>query len=96
MPASMKVGPFTIHDSHPHPAESMTIGDIIAESSNIGAAMVAEQVGNVTLASFMEKFGFGQPTGSRVPGRGVGRAAARRKLGRGDPRDGLLRRRASR
>ena len=27
---------FTIHDSHEHPVESMTIGDIIAESSNIG------------------------------------------------------------
>ena len=27
---------FTIHDSHVHPVETMTLGDIIAQSSNIG------------------------------------------------------------
>ena len=32
----MRVGGFTIHDSHAHPVETMTLGDIIAESSNIG------------------------------------------------------------
>ena len=37
VPARCRSGPFTIHDSHVHPVESMTIGDIIAESSNIGA-----------------------------------------------------------
>jgi cell division protein FtsI (penicillin-binding protein 3) len=72
VPASMKVGPFTIHDSHVHPVESMTIGDIITESSNIGAALVAEQVGSVTLGSFMERFGYGRPTGVGFPGEASG------------------------
>jgi cell division protein FtsI (penicillin-binding protein 3) len=68
VPAQMQVGPFTIHDSHEHPVESMTIGDIIAESSNIGAAMVAEQVGSTQLADYMERFGYGETTGTGFPG----------------------------
>lgn len=72
VPASMEVGPFTIRDSHVHPVESMTIGDIITESSNIGAALIAEQVGSVTLDSFMRKFGYGRATGIGFPGEASG------------------------
>ena len=72
VPASMEVGPFTIHDSHVHPVETMTIGDIIAESSNIGAAMVAEQVGSPELANYMERFGYGKTTGTGFPGETAG------------------------
>jgi cell division protein FtsI (penicillin-binding protein 3) len=72
VPASMQVGPFTIHDSHVHPVETMTIGDIIAESSNIGAAMVAEQVGSTELANYMERFGYGKTTGTGFPGETAG------------------------
>ncbi len=72
VPAQMKVGPFTIHDSHVHPVETMTIGDIIAESSNIGAAMVAEQVGSTELANYMERFGYGKTTGTGFPGETAG------------------------
>ncbi len=72
VPASMHVGPFTIFDSHPHPVETMTIGDIIAESSNIGAAMVAEQVGSTGLSNYMERFGYGTTTGTGFPGEASG------------------------
>lgn len=72
VPAQMKVGPFTIHDSHVHPVETMTIGDIIAESSNIGAAMVAEKVGSTQLANYMERFGYGRTTGTGFPGETAG------------------------
>jgi cell division protein FtsI (penicillin-binding protein 3) len=72
VPAQMQVGPFTIHDSHVHPVETMTIGDIIAESSNIGAAMVADQVGNDVLGSYMERFGYGHETGVGFPGEAAG------------------------
>jgi len=72
VPSSMKVGPFTIRDSHEHPVESMTIGDIITQSSNIGAALIAEQVGSETLGSYMEDFGYGRPTGVGFPGEASG------------------------
>ena len=72
VPASMKVGPFTIRDSHVHPVESMTIGDIITESSNIGSALIAEQVGSLSLGAFMQRFGYGRPTGIGFPGEASG------------------------
>ncbi len=72
VPASLKVGPFTIEDSHPHPVQSMTIGDIITESSNIGAALIAEQVGSVPLAGFMQRFGYGRTTGIGFPAEASG------------------------
>jgi cell division protein FtsI (penicillin-binding protein 3) len=72
VPASLEVGPFTIRDSHAHPVETMTIGDIIAESSNIGSAMVAEQVGSDALSNYMERFGYGRPTGLGFPGEASG------------------------
>lgn len=68
VPDQMLVSGFTIHDSHPHPVEKMTLGDIIAESSNIGAAKVAQQVGAPTMSSYLARFGFGRTTGTGFPG----------------------------
>lgn len=68
VPGSMRVGDYVIHDSHPHPIELMTLGDIVAESSNIGIARVAEHVGSERLASYVARFGLGRPTGLGFPG----------------------------
>jgi cell division protein FtsI (penicillin-binding protein 3) len=68
VPAVRRVGGFTIHDSHPHPVAQMTIGDIIAESSNIGSSLVADRVGSARLVRFFSKFGYGRPTGVGLPG----------------------------
>ncbi len=76
VPASMQVGPFTIHDSHAHPPETMLLGDIIEVSSNIGAAMVAERVGSERLADYMERFGYGEQTGIGFPGEASGEMPA--------------------
>jgi cell division protein FtsI (penicillin-binding protein 3) len=72
VPQSMQVDQYTIHDSHPHPVETMTLGDIIAESSNIGIAKVAGVIGKPTLASFLNRFGYGRPTGLGFPGESGG------------------------
>lgn len=72
VPSSMQVGQFTIHDSEVHPVEAMTLGDIITRSSNIGAALVADRVGNEALASYMSKFGYGRTTGIGFPGEAAG------------------------
>jgi cell division protein FtsI (penicillin-binding protein 3) len=61
-----------IHDSHPHAPETMTLGDIIAESSNVGASLVADKVGNDILASTFARFGIGRPTGVGFPGEASG------------------------
>ena len=72
VPSWMRVGGYTVHDSHSHPVRSMTLGDIVAHSSNIGSAMVADRVGNEGLASILARFGYGSPTGVGFPGEAGG------------------------
>jgi cell division protein FtsI (penicillin-binding protein 3) len=72
VPASMQVDEYIIHDSHPHAVETMMLSDIVAESSNIGIAKVADVVGKTTLASYMNRFGFGRTTGLGFPGESDG------------------------
>jgi cell division protein FtsI (penicillin-binding protein 3) len=72
VPDQMRVGDYTIHDSHPHPIETMTLGDIVAESSNIGIAKVAQIVGPDWLDRYLRRFGFGRTTGIGFPGETAG------------------------
>jgi cell division protein FtsI (penicillin-binding protein 3) len=67
VPWTMRVGDYTIHDSHRHPPEWMTLGDIVAESSNIGAVMVADRLGAVRMSRYLSAFGLGEPTGVDFP-----------------------------
>ncbi|HEX6131110.1 MAG TPA: penicillin-binding protein 2 [Actinomycetota bacterium] len=68
VPSTREVGGFTIHDSHEHPIAPMTLADIIAESSNIGSSLVADEVGSERMASAFARFGFGRATGIGFPG----------------------------
>ena len=67
VPWTMRVGDYTIHDSHPHPVQRLTLGDVIAESSNIGIVQVANRIGRPTMASYLSSFGLGRPTGVGFP-----------------------------
>jgi cell division protein FtsI (penicillin-binding protein 3) len=69
---TMEVGEFTIHDAHPHGVLRMTLGDIIAESSNIGAVHVANRVGADDMAAYLWRFGLGRETGVGFPGESAG------------------------
>jgi cell division protein FtsI (penicillin-binding protein 3) len=72
VPWWMQVGGYTVNDSHPHPVQDMTLGDIVAQSSNIGSAMVAARLGSAELASVLARFGYGEPTGVGFPGEAGG------------------------
>jgi cell division protein FtsI (penicillin-binding protein 3) len=63
---------YTIHDAEPHGSESMTLGDIIAHSSNVGISLVADKVGNERLQQTFRAFGYGAPTGVGFPGEAAG------------------------
>ncbi len=63
---------YTIHDAEPHGVETMTLGDIIAHSSNVGISLVADRVGNQRLGKTFHAFGYGQPTGVGFPGEAAG------------------------
>jgi cell division protein FtsI (penicillin-binding protein 3) len=72
VPWTMPVGDYIIHDSQPHQPMQMTLGDIVAESSNIGAVMVADRVGASVLATYLARFGLGRATGVGFPGESNG------------------------
>jgi len=72
VPWEMRVGGYTIHDAHPHGVLRMTLGDIIAESSNIGTVLVARRVGATAMAAYLDRFGLGRPTGVGFPGESAG------------------------
>jgi cell division protein FtsI (penicillin-binding protein 3) len=67
VPWTMRVGDYIIHDSHAHPPERMTLGDIVAQSSNVGAVMVADELGATRMARYLSAFGLGRPTGVDFP-----------------------------
>jgi cell division protein FtsI (penicillin-binding protein 3) len=72
VPATRTIEGYTIHDAEPHPTERMTLGDIIAHSSNVGISEVADRVGNDRLQHTFSAFGFGSPTGVGFPGEAGG------------------------
>ena len=72
VPWTMPVGDYIIHDSQPHAPMRMTLGDIVAESSNIGAVMVADRLGASALATYLARFGLGRATGVGFPGESNG------------------------
>jgi cell division protein FtsI (penicillin-binding protein 3) len=60
----VKIGAVTVRDLHPLPhAASVSVTDILAYSSNIGAADIAQRMGPVTQKTFLAKVGLlgGQP-----------------------------------
>jgi len=60
------VGNRVIRDSHPHGV--LSFADVIAQSSNIGSAKVAERLGSERFGAVLQQFGFGVATGIDLPG----------------------------
>ena len=64
-----------IHDTHSYGALSMQ--QVYAKSSNIGAIQIGLKVGDRGLYKYVRKFGFGRKTGIELPGESLGNGAAR-------------------
>ncbi|MFC8800631.1 penicillin-binding transpeptidase domain-containing protein [Promicromonospora sp. NPDC057138] len=62
----------TFHDSHQHPVQRLTLTGVLAQSSNTGTVQVGEKIPIQERQDYLEKFGFGQPTGLGLPGESVG------------------------
>jgi cell division protein FtsI (penicillin-binding protein 3) len=67
---SWEVGGHVVHDTHPH--AELTLARILAVSSNIGAAKVAQRLGREGMMRAARRFGFGERTGLALPGEGRG------------------------
>ena len=59
-----------LHDAHGYGI--LTVRDIVAFSSNIGMAQVGMRLGPQAMYDALCRFGFGQPTGVRLPGESSG------------------------
>lgn len=69
-----------IHDHNSYASLSMT--DVLAKSSNIGAIWIGLRVGDSNMYDYVRRFGFGVPTGLPLPGESGGLV---RKLSRWIP-----------
>jgi cell division protein FtsI/penicillin-binding protein 2 len=72
LPYSIQVADRIVHDAEPRGTETMTVSQILARSSNVGAITLAEKLGGASLARWIDRFGFGKPTGIDFPGESPG------------------------
>ena len=66
----------TIREAHTRGTESMTVRQILSESSNVGTITIAQKLGGPGLASWIDRFGFGKRAGSDFPGESPGMVLA--------------------
>jgi cell division protein FtsI (penicillin-binding protein 3) len=67
LPPTIQVADRVIEDSHPRGTETLTVSEILAHSSNVGAVTVGLQVGSEKFSRWINRFGFGRPTGVQFP-----------------------------
>tara|TARA_B100001964_G_C14262782_1_gene616888 strand:+ start:4076 stop:5980 length:1905 start_codon:yes stop_codon:yes gene_type:complete len=62
-----KIGQRIISEAHNSQYKNLTLLEVIAKSSNIGAVKLAERLGKEKLFSYLTSFGFGLKTGIDLP-----------------------------
>jgi cell division protein FtsI (penicillin-binding protein 3) len=67
IPYGITEGGQVIHDSEWSPNERYTIAGIIANSSNVGMAQVANTISQQVQYDYLRAFGLGRPTGLNLP-----------------------------
>ena len=72
LPYEIQVADRRIHDAEPRGTERMTVAQILARSSNVGAITLARLLGKDRLVSWISRFGFGRLTGIDYPGESPG------------------------
>ena len=72
VPSGMNVDGFPIGDYWKHGVLNLTAAGVIAQSSNLGTIVAAQQMDDETMHSYLRKFGFGQSSGTGLPGESQG------------------------
>jgi cell division protein FtsI (penicillin-binding protein 3) len=68
LPPAIQVADRKIEEAHPRGEVSLTVAQILAQSSNVGAVKVGLEVGAERFDHWIREFGFGEPTGVDYPG----------------------------
>jgi cell division protein FtsI/penicillin-binding protein 2 len=72
LPYEIQVADRKIHDAEPRGTERMSVAQILAKSSNVGAITLAEMLRKQRLLDWISRFGFGHRTGIDFPGESEG------------------------
>ena len=72
VPDKLQIYDATFHDHDSHPNLRLTTTGLLAVSSNTGAIKVGQLLGKETLFSYLQKFGIGESTNSKLPGESAG------------------------
>ncbi len=68
LPPSITLYDRTIEESHERGTVTLDVGDILAQSSNVGAVTIGLQMGGRKFSRWIDRFGFGHQTGIEYPG----------------------------
>ncbi len=69
-PGLIRIGDRTIRDVHNYGV--LTVASVIEKSSNVGASKIALALNKQKIWDELRSLGFGQPTGSQLPGEAIG------------------------
>ncbi len=64
---SIQVADRTIEDAEPRGTETMSVAQILARSSNVGAVTIGLELGSEKFSRWISHFGFGRKTGVQYP-----------------------------
>jgi cell division protein FtsI/penicillin-binding protein 2 len=68
LPYKLQVADRVIHDAEPRGTQTMTVSQILSQSSNVGVVTLAFQLQQDRLSEWIRRFGFGRKTGIDFPG----------------------------
>ena len=72
LPYQIKVADRWVHDAEHRGTETLSVAQILSQSSNVGAVTLAERLGKARLAEWVQRWGFGKATGIDYPGESAG------------------------
>ena len=72
LPPQIQVADRKIGEAHDRGAVSLTVAEILAQSSNVGSVMIGLKMGAKRFDKWVRRFGFGSPTGVGLPGEAGG------------------------
>ncbi len=72
VPSQMVIDKFRIADHWDHGRINLTASGVIAQSSNLGTIVAAQQMDDETMHGYFAKFGFGAGSGVELPGESRG------------------------
>jgi cell division protein FtsI (penicillin-binding protein 3) len=67
LPPTIRVADRVIEESHPRGTATMSVAEILAHSSNVGAVTIGLGLGSEKFSRWIDRLGFGRPSGVELP-----------------------------